>query len=58
MSAINLWFNDKVRRLAVYLHRISMMKLQKRSYTKFVDIAELAMSDLEDDIDAIFEGFL
>ena len=35
-----------------------MMKLQKRSCTKFVDIAELAMSDLEDDIDAIFEGFL
>ena len=35
-----------------------MMKLQKRSYTKFVDIAELAMSDLEDEIDTIFEGFL
>ena len=46
--AINLWFNDKVWRLAA---------CQKCSDTKFVDIAELAMSDLEDESDTIFKGF-
>ena len=46
--AINLWFNDKVWRLAA---------CQKRSDTEFVDIAELAMSDLEDESDTIFKGF-
>ena len=46
--AINLWFNDKVWRLAA---------CQKCSDTEFVDIAELAMSDLEDESDIIFKGF-
>ena len=33
------------------------MKCQKRSDTEFVDITEVAMSDLEDESDTIFEGF-
>ena len=33
------------------------MKHQKRGDTEFVDIAELAMSDLEDESVTIFEGF-
>ena len=55
--AINLWFSDKVRRLTASSHRNSTMKRQKRSDTEFVDIAELAMSDLDDESDTIFEGF-
>ena len=55
--AINLWFNDKVWRLTASLHRNSTMKCQKHSDTEFVDIAELTMSDLEDESDTIFEGF-
>ena len=34
-----------------------MIKRQKRSDTEFVDIAELAMSDFEDESGTIFEGF-
>ena len=56
-SAINLWFNDKVRRLTASLRINSTMKRQKRSDTAFVNIAELTMSDLEDESDTIFEGF-
>ena len=48
--AISLWFSDKVRTLTASLYRNSTMKLQKRSDTEFVDIAELAMPDLEDGI--------
>ena len=55
--AVNLWFNDKVWRLAASSHRNSTIKRQKRSDTEFVDIAELAMSELEDYSDTIFEGF-
>ena len=33
------------------------MKRQKCSDTEFVDIAELAISDLEDESVTIFEGF-
>ena len=55
--AIHLWFNDKVRRLTASSHRNSPMKRQKRSDIEFVDIAELGMSDLEDESDTIFEGF-
>ena len=55
--AVNLWFNDKVWRLTASSHRNSTIKHQKHSDTEFVDIAELAMSDLEDDSDTIFEGF-
>ena len=55
--AINLWFSDKVRRLTVSSHRSSTMKREKRSDTEFVNITELAMSDLEDQSDTIFEGF-
>ena len=56
-SAINLWFNDKVRRLTASLRVNSTMKRQKRSDTAFVNIAELTTSDLEDEGDTIFEGF-
>ena len=55
--AINLWFNDIVRRLRASSHRNSTMKRQKCRDTEFVDIAELAMSDLEDQSDTMFEGF-
>ena len=55
--AVNLWFNDKVWRLTASSHRNSTIKRQKCSDTEFVDIAELAMSDLEDDSNTIFEGF-
>ena len=54
---MNLWFNDKVRRLTASLHRNSTMKCQKHSDTEFVDITELAISDLEYECDTIFEGF-
>ena len=46
--AISLWFNDKVRRLTASSHRNSRMKRQKRNATEFVDVAKLAMLDLED----------
>ena len=55
--ATSLWFNDEVRRLAASSHRNSTIKRQKRSDTEFVDIAELAISDLEDESVTIFEGF-
>ena len=55
--AISLWFNNKVRRLTAFSDRNSTMKRQKRSDTEFVDIAELAMSDLQDESTTIFEGF-
>ena len=56
-SAINLWFNDKVHSITASAHRSSTMKRQKHSDTEFLDIAELAMSDLEDERDTLFEGF-
>ena len=55
--ATSLWFSDEVRRLAASSHRNSTMKRQERSDTEFVDIAELAISDLEDESVTIFEGF-
>ena len=55
--AINLWFNDKVRRLTASSHRSSSIKRQKRSHTEFVDIAKLVMSDLKDKSHTVFEGF-
>ena len=55
--AINLWFNDKVRRLTASSHRSSSIKRQKRSHTEFVDIAKLMMSDLKDKSHTVFEGF-
>ena len=54
---ISLWFNDKVQRLTASSHRNSTMKCQKHSDTEFVEIAELATSDLEDESVTIFEGF-
>ena len=55
--AINLWLNDKVRRLTASSHRSSSIKRQKRSHTEFVDIAKLVMSDLKDKSHTVFEGF-
>ena len=54
---ISLWFNDKVQRLTASSHRNSTMKCQKHSDTEFVEITELATSDLEDESVTIFEGF-
>ena len=55
--AINLWFNDKVRRRTASSHWNSTMKSQKRSDTEFADIAELAISDLEDEVIQYLKGF-
>ena len=46
----------KKLRLTASLHSSSTMKLQKSSDTEFVDLAELAMSDL-DESDTVFEEF-
>ena len=54
---MNLFLDDKVQRLTVSSHRKLMMKHQKHSDTKFADITELAMSDLEVESDTIFERF-
>ena len=55
--AKNLCFNDKILRLTASTHRISTMERQKCSDTEFVDITLLAMWDLEDENDKIFEWF-
>ena len=54
---MNLFLDDKVQRLTVSSHRKLMMKHQKHSDTKFADITELVMSDLEVESDTIFERF-
>ena len=56
-SAINLRFSNKVQRFTASSHRSSKMKHQNYSDTEFNDFTELAMQDLEDESDRIFEGF-
>ena len=53
---INLWFNDKPCHLRASQHKSCSKKQQKVNENEYVDIATLAMSDLED-YDMGFQGF-
>ena len=55
-DAINLWFNDKVRRLTAAQDKSCSEKPSKVNENEYADIATLAMPDLEDD-DTGFQGF-